>query len=83
MCGRGVRQGVNLSPILFYLYLNVLERYLQSGNGSGVKLVDYDPGIFLQILVLLYTDDTELFAISEAELISLLGSFYHYCNTWK
>jgi len=77
VCGRGVRQCVNLSPILFALYLNDLVHYLISQNDSGVKMVDYDLDIFLQILVLLYADDTVLFAKSEAELISLLNFFLH------
>ena len=68
MCGRSVRQGKNLSPILFSLYLNDLEHYVISQNDSAVKNVDYDLDIFLQILVLLYADDTVLFAKSEAEL---------------
>ena len=83
VCDRGVRQGENLSPILFSLYLNDLEHYLKSKSDRGVKLVDYDLDIFLQILVLLYADDTVLFAKSEAELLSLLESFSDYCVTWK
>jgi len=83
VCGRGVRQVENLSPIIFSLYLNDLEHYLISQNDSGVKIVDYDLDIFLQILVLLYADDTVLFAKSEAELITLLNCFSTYCVTWK
>jgi len=83
VCGRGVRHGVNLSPILFSLYLNDLEHYLISQNESGVKNVDYGLDIFLPILVLLYAADTVLFGKSKAELISFLNWFSTYCDTWK
>ena len=36
----GVRQGENLSPLLFSLFLNDLHTYLQNDNAVGVELLD-------------------------------------------
>ena len=39
-CGVGVRQGENLSPFLFSIFLNDLDHYLTSKRVSGIEL-DY------------------------------------------
>ena len=61
-----VRQGQNLSPILFSLFLNDLEEYLINKNNNGINLSEYthdtDLLPLLKILVLLYADDTVLLA---------------------
>ena len=49
----GVRQGENISPILFSLFLNDVERYLVMNNNNGITM-DYrheDANFYLQILV--------------------------------
>jgi hypothetical protein len=38
-CNVGVRQGGNVSPFLFYLYLNDLEHFLQSKNSLGLNCI--------------------------------------------
>ena len=38
--GTGVQQGAPLSPILFALYLNDLDKDLQSNNTGFVKILD-------------------------------------------
>jgi len=42
-----------------------------------------DPNVFLKLFVLLYADDTVVFATSEETSIQSLNLFSNYCNQWK
>jgi hypothetical protein len=53
----GVRQGENLSPILFALYFNDLEEFLMR---NGVTALDGEVEGLVKLLILLYADDTTL-----------------------
>lgn len=66
-CHIGVRQGENLSPFLFTIFLNDLEQFLGSQNVNGIKcdINSNDIAVFLKLLILLYADDTVLLAITK------------------
>jgi len=90
-CNVGVRQGENLSPLLFAIYLNDFEYYV-SRNYDGLKeiasdcssyLSDDDVEIYLRLYVLLYADDTIVMAESAEQLQLALNAVYNYCNDWK
>ena len=87
LCQNGLRQGENLSPFLFSLYLNDLEQFLSSSNVNGVSCINDEIeeklGIYLKLFVLLYADDTILLSDTFADLQLQLNVFYDYCSFWK
>ena len=84
-CKIGVRQGENLSPFLFAIFLNDLEHYLKMHRVQSIKCEynDDDILIFCKLLLLLYADDTVIFSESADELQNALNVFQEYCKTWK
>jgi hypothetical protein len=79
----GVRQGVNLSPILFSMFLNDLQSTLHLNGSVGVELQDpLDLTLWLKLLILLYADDTVLLSDSPSDFQTCLDTFNEYCNNW-
>ena len=90
-CNVGVRQGENLSPMLFAIFLNDFEfsisRHYRGldllANEINEKLSNDDVEHFLRIFALLYADDTIVLAESPEQLQLALNAVYEYCRDWN
>jgi hypothetical protein len=90
-CSIGVRQGENLSPLLFALFVNDMSAHLSkfySGLGhvsDQAKHIFHDDTIevYLRLYLLLYADDTVILAESSEELQCALDGLHDYCQYWN
>ena len=79
----GVRQGENLSPFLFALFINDIEEHLTQNDCDPIQVTGADIHTYLKLLVIMYADDTVLFANSKENLQKCLNGLQQYCDKWK
>ena len=75
-CTSGVKQGDNLSPTLFALFINDLAEELKTLN-SGIFIDN------VHICCLLYADDLMLVSDTEGNMQRMLDCVSNWCNKWR
>ena len=73
----GLKQGDNLSPILFSIFLEDLELSLQNKVDSGLTLRD------ITLILPLFADDMVVLGSSPEDIKNFLDNLYNFCNTWS
>jgi hypothetical protein len=82
----GVRQGENLSPLLFSLFIQDFNNYITSRCNTLGELSTQVNDSFhdlMDLAVLLYADDTVLLSETEGGLRKSLCATEEYCKKWK
>ena len=72
----GVRQGDNLSPTLFGIFINDLAIDIKN-LGLGIPIGNR------KIPILLYADDIAILAENESDLQKLLNKLHEWCEKWQ
>lgn len=75
-CNTGVKQGDNLSPTLFSIFINDLVQDINE-LGLGVDLGEK------KLPLLLYVDDIAMLTKSEADLQRMLDKLHQWCKRWR
>lgn len=76
-CLKGVRQGCNLSPLLFSLFISDLESHLSANTAGSIRLANRN------VQLLLFADDLALLADSHKGLQDSINILSEFCQTWK
>jgi hypothetical protein len=75
-CNTGVRQGDDLSPTLFALFINDVAVQLKMLN-KGAQIDDYN------LSLLLYADDIVLVSTSAIDMQHMLDTVNEWCRRWR
>ena len=82
-CYTGVRQGENLSPLLFSFFINNMESFFVNTDLNVLHLDDNVYDNLIKVLLMLYADDTAIFSNDAQCLQKGLDCLHLYCNIWK
>ena len=76
-CNSGVRQGENLFPLLFSLYLNNLESHFITCRHKGIAIETNSEEMYMytKMLLLLYADDTIIVSEDPVDFQECMNSF--------
>ena len=74
---KGVRQGCNLTPLLFSLFISDLESYLLTNMAGNITPASR------KVQLLFFADDLVLLADSSKGLQDSLYWLTEFCKTWK
>ena len=84
LCNIGIRQGENLSSMLFAIFMNDIEMFFNEKNCDYIPLLDHTKmHVYLQLFILLYADDTVLLATSVKQFRKILSEYGNYCKLWN
>ena len=71
-CDMGVRQGENIPPFLFAMFLNDLQMFFENASLNGLETVsnciEDKLNMYLKLFALLYADNTVLMAETHDDL---------------
>ena len=76
-CNKGIRQGHDLSPVLFSLFMNDLPQYFKESKSPGVMLGNPT------INCLMYEDDLLIISPSPEGLQQSLNVIHRHAQQWK
>ena len=74
----GLKQGCPLSSLMFMFFINDITDSIDTSNLDGTFTM-HDVNMFL----LLYADDTAIFAKTKESLQSMLNDLKRYCDQWR